>query len=146
VTDPTVGSPGVGAGTRRFVHAFLAVFVVCGIATFELLPFSGFRLFAEPRGAERRSWQLRAVGSDGDEHPIVLADLPLSYRNTSLLLEGWDGLSATERDDICDAWSGPLRGSGVHVAEVRIYRVVGSVRPDAPPPERRLAHTCGRRR
>jgi hypothetical protein len=145
VTDPTAGTSAVSVGTRRFVHAFLAVFVVCGIATFELLPFSGFRLFAEPRGAERRSWQLRAVDSDGDEHPIVLAELPLSYRNTSLLLEGWGGLSEAERDDVCDAWSGPRRASGAAVAEVRIYRLVGSVRPDAPPPERRLAYTCGRK-
>ncbi len=138
------GSPVVSARARRFVHLFLAVFAVCGIATFEVLPFSGFRLFSELRGDERQSWQLRAVDDAGDEHPIVLADLPLSYRGTTRLLERWRDLSVDRRDEVCAAWSGPLRTSGVRVAEVRIYRVTASVRPDGPPPERRLAHTCAR--
>ena len=138
------GSPAVSARTRRFVHAFLSVFLVCGFATIEVIPFSGFRLFAELRGDERRSWQLRAVDDAGDEHPIVLGDLPLAYRKSTLLIDGWDDLDADRRDEVCRAWSGPLRASGVVVEEVRIYALVTSLRPDGPPPERRLAHTCGR--
>ncbi len=139
------GAPEVGAGARRFVHLFLAVFVVCGIGTFEVLPFSGFRLFSELRGDERRSWQLRAVDASGSEHPITLDDLPLSYRKTTILIEGWEDRSGEERDAICEAWSGPLRASGVEVRSVRIYRVVASVRPGGGAPDRRLAYTCGRR-
>ena len=139
-----VDPPAVSARTRHLVHAFLALFVVCGVATFEVLPFSGFRLFSERRGDERASWQLRAVDDEGAELPIVLGDLPLSYRGTTLLLDGWSGRSAAERDGICRAWSGPLRASGVAVAEVRIYRVVTSLRPDGPPPTRRLAYTWAR--
>ena len=137
------GTPAVPARTRHLVHLFLAVFLVCGIGTFEVFPFSGFRLFSELRGDERTSWQLRAVDDDGREHAIVLGDLPLSYRKTTLLIDGWDDRPAAERDAICDAWTGPFRDAGVVVTEVRIYRVVASVRPGAPPPERRLAHTCG---
>ncbi len=140
------GAPAVSARTRRFVHLFLAVFVVCGLGTFEVFPFSGFRLFSELRDDERRSWQLRAVDDDGTEHPIVLGDLPLAYRKTTLLIEGWQERTPAEQDGICDAWSGPLRANGTAVREVRIYEVVASVRPDGPPPARRLAHTCGRRR
>ena len=136
------GSPAVSARTRRFVHLFLAAFVVCGVPHLELLPFSGFRLFAEPRGDQRRSWQLRAVDDDGEEHPIVLGDLPLSFRGTSRLIDGWTDLDAERRDGICRAWSGPLRSAGVDVTEVRIYRVVTSVRPGAGPPQRDLAHIC----
>ena len=139
VADP----PEVSARTRHRVHVFLAVFVVCGIGTFEVLPFSGFRLFSELRGDERVSWQLRAVDDRGREFPIALGALPLSYRKTSLLIGDWEDLAPQRRDDICDAWAGPLRRSGVVVASVRIYRVVESLRPDGPPPERRLAYTCG---
>ena len=137
-----VEPPAVSAITRRFVHVFLAVFVVCGVGTFEVFPFSGFRLFSELRGEERQSWQLRAVDEDGTEQPIVLADLPLSYRKTSLLLDDFDELRPAERDAICEAWAGPLRASGTVVAAVRAYQVVESVRPDGPPPVRRLAYTC----
>jgi hypothetical protein len=144
VGSASTGAPEVGAGTRRFVHLFLAVFVVCGIGTFEVLPFSGFRLFSELRGDDRRSWQLRAVDDDGDEHAIVLGDLPLSYRKSTILIEGWEERSREERDEICEAWSGPLRASGVEVRAVRIYRVVASLRPGGGAPDRRLAYTCGR--
>ena len=138
-------SPAVSAATRRFVHLFLAAFLVCGVATFEVFPFSGFRLFSQLRGDERESWQLRAVDDQGAERPIALGRLPLSYRKTSLLIGSWEDLSPARRDAVCDAWAGPLRASGITVTEVRIYRVVQSVRPDGPPPERRLAYTCGTR-
>lgn len=138
------GAPAVSAPTRHLVHAFLVVFLVCGFATLEVFPFSGFRLFSQLRGDERESWQLRAVDDEGQERSIVLGDLPLSYRKTSLVIGDWEDLTPGRRDAICDAWAGPLRASGVTVTEVRIYRVVQSVRPHAPPPDRRLAYTCGR--
>lgn len=139
------GAPAVPPRTRHLVHLFLAVFVVCGIGTFELFPFSGFRLFSELRGEERLSWQLRAVEVDGDERPILLADLPLAYRKTTSLIPQWDDLPPSERDGICDAWTQPMRDDGIVVTEVRIYRLVASVRPDGPRPERTLAYTCGTR-
>jgi hypothetical protein len=136
-------APAVGRRTRRVLHAFLLVFAVTGVAHLELYPFSGFRLFSEVRPAERHSWQLRAVDGAGDELPIRLADLPLGYRNTTLLIAGFDDLAPGERDEICDAWVGPLRDRGVDVRGVRVYAVVESVRPDHGPPRRRLAHECG---
>jgi hypothetical protein len=136
--------PAVTGRTRRLVHAFLFVFALTGLAHLELYPFSGFRLFSELRPAERESWQLRAVGSDGRETPIRLAELPLGFRNTTLLLRGFDDLPEAERDAVCDAWALPLRDRGVDVLGVRVYAVVESVRPDGPPPDRRLAYDCGR--
>ena len=129
--------------TRRLVHLFLLVFAVTGVAHLELFPFSGFRLFAEVRGAERTSWQLRAVDGDGGEHAIRLGDLPLGYRNTSSLLLEFPSLAPRERDAICDAWARPRRQAGETVTEVRVYRVVQDVRPGAGPPERTLAYRCG---
>ncbi len=137
------GPPAVSALTRHLVRLFLVALLVCGLGTFEVFPFSGFRLFSELRGEERKSWQLRAVDADGDEHPIVLGELPLSYRKTTLLIDDWDELPAAERDEICRAWSGPLRAAGVAVDGVRIYQVVASVWPDGRPAERRLVDTCG---
>jgi hypothetical protein len=135
--------PSVGAWTRRFVHLFLVVFAITGVAHLELFPFSGFRLFSELRPADRLSWQLRAVDAAGEETPIRLAALPIGFRNTSRRLRTFDHLSQAERDDICDAWAQPLRESGAQVARVRVYAVVQSVWPHAPPPTRRLAYECG---
>ena len=135
--------PAVGRWTRRCVHAFLLVFAVTGVAHLELFPFTGFRLFSELRPQERHSWQLRAVGPDGDETPIRLSELPLAYRNTSTLLLDFDDLTQDGRDAVCDAWAQPRRDGGAVVTGVRIYAVVGSVRPDGPPPQRRLAYECG---
>ena len=129
--------------TRRLVHLFLLVFAVTGVAHLELFPFSGFRLFAEVRGDERVSWQLRAVDPDGHEHSIRLGALPLAYRNTSLLLLEFPSLDEAGRDAICDAWAQPRREAGSAVAVVRVYRVVERVRPGSPPPTRTLAYECG---
>jgi len=128
------------------VHVFLLVFAVTGVAHLELFPFTGFRLFSELRTDERESWQLRAVAPDGDETPIRLSELPLAYRNTTRLLLGFDDLSRADQDAVCDAWAQPRRGSGAAVVGVRVYAVVESVRPDGPPPQRRLAYECGRSR
>jgi hypothetical protein len=133
----------VSPWTRRFVHLFLLMLAVSGVARLELFPFSAFRLFSEMRPAERQSWQLRAVDEAGDETPIVLGELPVAYRNTSRLLGEFDDLSPAERDEICDAWAQPYRDDGAEIARVRVYEVVQSVRPDAPPGSRRLAYECG---
>ena len=137
--------PPVSARTRRFVHLFLLVFAITGVAHLELFPFSGFRLFSELRPAERQSWELRAVDETGGEIAIRLGELPLGYRNSTTLLRGFAGLTAVERDEICDAWAAPLRDRGNAVVSVRIYSVVQSVRPDGPPPTRALAYACGGR-
>ena len=133
----------VGRRVRWGVYAFLLVFAVTGLGTFEVFPFSGFRLFAELRPAERESWQLRAVDASGAEAPIRLGELPVAYRNTTTLLLTFDDLSAAERDEVCDAWATPLREAGADVVGVRVYSVVDEVKPDHRPPRRTLAYECG---
>ena len=142
---PEPAQPGVTPRTRRLVHAFLFVFALTGVAHLEVFPFSGFRLFSELRGEERTSWQLRAVDAEGEEVGISLGHLPLGYRQTARLIPGMADMSTSERDELCDAWAGPLRERGVDVVGVRIYRTVASVRPDGPPPERTLVYECGSR-
>ena len=128
---------------RRAVHWFLLVFAITGVAHLELWPFTGFRLFSERRTAEREGWALVAVDPHGDERGIRLADLPVAYRNTARLVDGFDGRTEAERDAVCDAWADAVRDSGREVDHVRIYAVVASVRPDGPPPVRTLAYECG---
>jgi hypothetical protein len=142
--DPAADcGPPVSSRTRHLVHLFLLVFAITGIAHIELYPFSAFRLFSELRGDERHGWQLRAVDDEGEEIGISLGDLPLGYRQTVRLIPGMADLSEDERDEICDAWAGPLRARGIDVVRVRIYRTVASVRPDGPPLERTLKYECG---
>jgi len=141
----TVHEPEVSPLTRHLVHAFLLVFAVAGFARLELYPFSGFRLFSELRSDKRVGWQLVAVDDEGKEVPIKLGDLPLGYRQSARVIPGMAHDSADERDEICDAWAAPLRARGVDVERVRIYRTVGSLRPDSPPPERTLTYECGGR-
>ena len=128
---------------RRTVHVFLLVFALAGVAHVELWPFTGFRLFSELRGAERTAWSIAAVDPAGAERTIELHDLPVAYRNTSRLLEGFDHRSQDSRDAVCDAWVAPLREAGAGVVGVRVYELTISVRPGGPPTRRRLAYECG---
>jgi hypothetical protein len=133
----------VSRRVRRTVHAFLLVLAVTGLAHIELWPLTGFRLFSELRGSTREGWAIVAVDPAGAEHTIDLQELPVGYRYTSKILEHFSGLSAEERDDVCDAWSGPRRAGGDAVMSVRVYRETFSVRPHGPPPIRHLAYECG---
>ena len=76
---------------------------------------------------------------------ISLSHMPLGYRQTVRLIPSLGDLSEERRDEICDALAEPLRERGVDVASVRIYKVVASVRPNAPPPTRTLKYECGGR-
>jgi hypothetical protein len=140
-----VREPDVSPLTRHLLHGFLLLFAVTGIAHLELYPFSGFRLFSELRGEERTSWQLRGVDAKGEEVGISVGHLPLGYRQSTRLIPGMADMNTRERDELCDAWAAPARERGVDVVRVRIYRTVGSVRPDGPPPERTLVYECGGR-
>lgn len=135
----------VSRWTRGCVYAFLLVFAVTGLAHLELFPFSAFRLFSEVRHAERQSWQLRAVDANGIEMQIHLSKLPRGIRHTTDLLGDFDDLSAAARDEICDAWTQPMRDDGAEVSVVRVYNVVIHVRPGGPPPRRSMAYECGGR-
>ena len=93
----------------------------------------------------RESWEIVAVDPSGAEHAVVLHDLPVAYRNTARILQGFDHRSPASRDDVCDAWAVPLRESGQEVVRLRVYAVSASVRPDGPPPTRHVAYECGTR-
>jgi hypothetical protein len=130
---------------RRALHLFLLLFAVCGVAHLELWPLTGFRLFAEARTSEREGWEIVAVDAAGVEHPIDLHDLPAAYQGTTRQIPGLVDADQRRRDRACDAWAAPAREAGRDVVEVRVYEVVRSVRPGAPPAARTLAFRCGRR-
>ena len=136
----------VSPRVRRAVHWFLLAFAITGVAHLELWPFTGFRLFSELRTAERTGWAIVAVDAEGDEQGIDLADLPVAFRNTARLIDGFARRTPAQRDEICDAWAEAARDDGQDVEHVRIYAVRASVRPDGPPPVRTLAYACGRGR
>ncbi len=139
VEDGSAVSPRV----RRAVHWFLLVFAITGVAHLELWPFTGFRLFSELRTAERAGWAIVAVDAEGEEDGIDLADLPVGFRNTARLIDGFARRTPEQRDEICDAWAAAARDGGQDVDHLRIYAVRASVRPDGPPPVRTLAYACG---
>jgi hypothetical protein len=141
---PAADVPAVTRRTRRALHLFLLVFAITGLFTLELFPFSGFRLFAEVRGPDREYWELRVVDGRGLEHPLHLSDLPLAYRSTTTLIDGFADRSPAQRDAVCAAWAQPLRDAGETVLEVRIYAAVDDVRPRGEPTTRALVYTCGR--
>lgn len=142
MAEPGIADHEVPAWTRRFVYGFLALLVLCGLAGIEAWPFSGFKLFSALRDDKRVSWQLVAVDPDGGESTIVLADLPVGFRNTTKLLGEFDDMSPDERDEVCEAWTRPHRERGEVITRVRIYEKTATLGADPPPPERELRWEC----
>jgi hypothetical protein len=130
---------------RRALHVFLLLFAVFGVAHIEAWPLTGFRLFSEARTSERQGWQIVTVDGAGVEHDLDLHDLPAGYQGTTRQIPGLADAGQDRRDRACAAWAAPLRDAGRDVAEVRVYEIVESVRPGAPPAERTLAFRCARR-
>ena len=131
---------------RRFVGAYLAVFVVCGVFGLEAWPLTGWRLFADARQARQPGFQAVTVDRAGRETPVPFADLPAGYRGDVQVLKGFAGLPDRRQAAVCQAWAEAVRDRGGEVAEVRIYQTLTDVSDRVgdrgAPPRRTLRFTC----
>jgi hypothetical protein len=131
---------------RWFVAAYLAAFVVCGLAGFEAWPLTGWRLFADARQARQPGFQAVTVDRAGRETPIPFRDLPAGYQGDVQVLKGFADLPADRQAAVCRAWAEAVRDRGGEVAAVRIYQTVTDVSARVgdrgAPPERTLRFTC----
>jgi hypothetical protein len=131
---------------RWFVGAYLAVFVLCGVAGLEAWPLTGWRLFADARQARQPGLQAATVDADGRETPIPFRDLPAGFRGDVQVLKGFADLSPAGQAAVCQAWAEEVRARGGEVAEIRIYATVTDVSDRvgdrAAPPTRTLRFTC----
>jgi hypothetical protein len=147
--QPSDPGPTVAAAprwARRFVAAYLAVFVVCGLAGFEAWPLTGWRLFADARQARQPGFQAVTVDRAGRETSIPFADLPAGYQGNVQVLKGFADLPPDRQAAVCQAWADAVRARGREVTEVRIYQTVTDVSrrvgDRGAPPERTLRFTC----
>jgi hypothetical protein len=131
---------------RWFVGAYLALFVVCGVAGLEAWPLTGWRLFADARQARQPGFQAVTVDADGRETPIPFRDLPTGFRGDVQVLKGFAALAPPRQAAVCQAWAREVRARGGEVAELRIYATVTDVSDRVgdrgAPPTRTLRFTC----
>jgi len=131
---------------RWFVGAYLAMFVVCGVAGLEAWPLTGWRLFADARQARQPGFQAVTVDADGRETPIPFRDLPAGFRGDVQVLKGFAALPPARQAAVCQAWAQEVRARGGEVAELRIYATVSDVSDRVgdrgAPPVRTLHFTC----
>ena len=143
--DPAPGPP-APRWARGFVAAYLAVFLVCGLAGFEAWPLTGWRLFADARQARQPGFQAVTVDADGRETPIPFRDLPAGYRGDVQILKGFARLPTSRQAAVCQAWATAVRDRGGEVAQVRIYQTLTDVSrrvgDRGAPPQRTLRFTC----
>jgi hypothetical protein len=144
--ETRVSGETVAPWARRFVWAYLVVFVIAGLLGFEAWPLTGWRLFADARTARQLSWQAVTVDAAGRERPIRFADLPVRYQGNVQVLKGYAELPPPEQAAVCRAWADAVRSRGGGVVQVRIYRVEADVSrragDRAAPPRRTLRYTC----
>ena len=131
---------------RWFVGAYLALFVVCGVAGLEAWPLTGWRLFADARQARQPGFQAVTVDRADRETPIPFRDLPAGYRGDVQVLKGFASLPSARQAAVCQAWAEAVRERGGEVAEIRIYQTVTDVSRRSgdrgAPPARSRRFTC----
>jgi hypothetical protein len=131
---------------RRFVAAYLAVFLVCGLFGFEAWPLTGWRLFADARQARQPGFQAVTVDRAGRETPVPFRDLPAGYQGNVQVLKGFAELEPRRQLAVCRAWAEAVSDRGGEVAAVRVYQtetdVARRVGDRGAPPTRTLRFTC----
>jgi hypothetical protein len=144
--QPPVERPPVPAWTRRYVAAFLAAFLACGLVGLEAWPLTGWRLFADARQPVQVAWQAVTVDAAGRETPVPFADLPVGFHGNVQVLKGFASLPAAEQAAVCAAWADAVRARGGQVGAVRVYRTVTDVSrrvgERGAPPARELRFSC----
>jgi hypothetical protein len=128
------------------VAAYLAVFLVCGVAGFEAWPLTGWRLFADARQARQPGLQAVTVNRAGRETPVPFRELPAGFQGDVQVLKGFAGLPPQRQAAVCEAWATAVRDRGGEVDAIRIYQTVTDVSrrvgDRGAPPERTLRFTC----
>jgi hypothetical protein len=131
---------------RWYAGVFLAAFLVCGVVGIEAWPFTGWRLFADARGARQTSYQAATVDHAGRETPIRFQDLPIHDHGNVQVLKGFATLPPAKQAAVCAAWAGAVRAQGGDVAALRLYQLDVDVSkregPRGVPPRRTLRWTC----
>jgi len=127
----------------------LTLLFVAGIVGIELWPFTGWRLYATPRGPMSEKHYAYRVGPGGAEHKIDYDRLPYSYGRAPYLLDKFPSFDAAERETVCDGLAHGEREAGRPVVEIRVYRERRRVVPvngerHTKLLERALRYTCAR--
>jgi len=133
--------------TRAVVAVFLAAFIVCGLGGIELWPLTGWRLFSVSRQPIDIGWSAVTVDARGEEAPLPLGRMSISYRGASLLVGRFARMKDADREALCEALVTGANGAGAQAVSIRIYRVRldHSIRSGkrAAPGRATLAYECG---
>ena len=137
----------VGWFPRAFVAIYLIAFCICGVFAIEAWPLTGWRLFSHPRRANLYGWRAYTFDRSGRETRVDFARFPRADRHLPLIMQTYGRLPPRRQDAVCRAWAARMRGFGVQVSGVRIYRTHVNLRLHRyhrhPPPARRtLFYVC----
>ena len=137
----------VGFLTRGFVAAYLIAVLICGVFAIEAWPLTGWRLFSHPRRANLYGWRAFTFDARGHETRIDFARFPRADRHLPLIMQTYARLSPKRQDAVCRAWANRVRGFGLQVSGVKIYRAHVNLRlhryhRHAPPARLTLFYVC----
>ena len=95
---------------------------MCAIFAIEAWPLTGWRLFSHPRRATLYGWRAFTFDARGRETRVDFARFPRADRHLPLIMQTYGRLSPRRKDAVCRTWAGRVRGLGLQVSGVRIYR------------------------
>jgi hypothetical protein len=119
---------------RLFAYALLLAVVLPPVTGTSHWPFTTLKLFSQVRQPVQWGWDVTMTTADGVTSPVPWTRLPRSFHFHNHVLRRFPSMTASQRQQSCDAWADAVRAVGPDPVRLQVFRIQRRVPTDGKAP------------